>query len=469
MRAWPLAAVLLAAALPALAAARTLPDFADLAERVSPAVVNVGTRTKAGAGPGMPPGMEMPDVPEDHPLHEFFRRFFGEDGPGGHAPPQASLGSGFIISADGYVISNYHVIRDAEEIVVRLKDRREFLAEVVGTDERSDLAVLKIEASGLPVVNIGHSRELRVGEWVLAIGAPFGFEHTVTAGIVSAKGRSLPNENYTPFIQTDVAINPGNSGGPLFNLQGEVVGVNSQIFSRTGGFMGLSFAIPMEVVSNVYEQLRETGKVQRGWLGVLIQDVTRDLAESFGMSHPHGALVSKVLADSPAAAAGLEPGDIVVAFDGRRIDKSADLPPVVGNTPVGRRVPVEVVRKGEALSIPVTLGELPPRDQLAVTAAPSADESEAPRLNIALAELTGEQREELQLPDHGVLVESVSEGPAERAGIRPGDVIVLFDNQKVESVRHLKALAADLQPGRSVPVLVQRRGGPMFLAMKMPE
>ncbi len=450
------------------AAARNLPDFADLAERVGPAVVNIGTRLKAGSGPGMPPGLQMPDIPEDNPLHDFFKKFFGDGGPGGNEP-QSSLGSGFIISADGYVISNYHVVRDAEEIIVRLTDRREFLAEVVGTDERSDLAVLKIEATGLPVVKLGDSTRLRVGEWVLAIGAPFGFEQTVTAGIVSAKGRSLPNENYTPFIQTDVAINPGNSGGPLFNLDGEVIGVNSQIFSRTGGFMGLSFAIPMEVANNVYQQLRSDGRVTRGWLGVLIQDVTRELAESFGMSKPHGALVSKVLPDSPAEAAGFQPGDIVVRFGGREIDLSADLPPVVGNTPVGRESTVDIIRNGEPTTLTVRIGELPSQDALAVNAAGGPGDSRNTRLNITVAELSPEQREELQLGDQGVLVESVEEGPASRAGIRPGDVIVLIDNRKVGSVQQLGEILATLEAGKSVPVLVQRRGGPMFLAIRLPE
>ena len=299
-----------------------LPDFTDLASKNSPAVVNISTTIKApklGAhGDRLPPGLS-PNIPEDGPLSEFFRRFFGDEGPGG-APggrdPRSSLGSGFIISKDGYVITNYHVVREADEVIVRMSDRSEHAARIIGSDPRSDIAVLKIETENeLPSVTLANSDELKVGEWVLAIGSPFGFDYSVTAGIVSAKGRSLPNENYVPFIQTDVAINPGNSGGPLFNLDGEVVGVNSQIYSRTGGYMGVSFAIPIHVVLNVYEQIREKGSVTRGWLGVLIQDVTQELAESFDMEKPQGALVSRVLDDSPAQKAGLETGDVIVSFN----------------------------------------------------------------------------------------------------------------------------------------------------------
>ena len=284
------AAIAAACFAPGTALARSLPDFTELVERNRAAVVNISTtqrRTAPSSRPRMPRGFEIPDLPEDSPFREFFRRFFGE-GEMEEFDAQ-SLGSGFIISSDGFIISNNHVVRNADEVIVRLNDRREYKAKVVGTDEPSDVALLKIDAEGLPVVRLGTGYELKVGEWVLAIGSPFGFDYSVTAGIVSAKGRSLPRENYVPFIQTDVAINPGNSGGPLFNLEGEVVGVNSQIFSRTGGFMGLSFAIPIDVAMDVAEQLRESGRVSRGWLGVLIQDVTRELAESFGMAKPTGS------------------------------------------------------------------------------------------------------------------------------------------------------------------------------------
>jgi serine protease Do len=317
-------------------------------------------------------------------------------------------------------------------------------------------------------VQLGDSRSLKVGEWVLAIGSPFGFEHSVTAGIVSAKGRSLPNENYVPFIQTDVAINPGNSGGPLFNLDGEVVGVNSQIYSRTGGFMGLSFAIPMEVVQNVYQQLRAKGAVTRGWLGVLIQDVTAELAESFNMTQPQGALVSKVLPESPAANAGFERGDVVLAFNAVKVNTSSDLPPIVGNTPVGKRVSVQVLRNGNKKKLHVVIGELPAQERIAVSTPAASKNQVDSRLSLTVKDVSSEQRKELDLEDHGVLVDSVIEGAAYQAGIRAGDVLLLIDNTKVRDSAHFQKLVNALPAGKSVPVLIQRRGGPMFLAVKIP-
>ncbi len=461
-------AVTLSTAVPGSAA--ELPDFVRLASENSPAVVNIGTTLKRPSkGDGVSPQIQIPDLPEDSPLNEFFRRFFGEGGAAPELEPRSSLGSGFIISKDGYVISNYHVIKDAEEIWVRLSDRREYLAKVIGHDERSDLAVLKIEAGDLPVVRLGRSGGLQVGEWVLAIGSPFGFDHSVTAGIVSAKGRSLPNENYVPFIQTDVAINPGNSGGPLFNLDGEVVGVNSQIYSRTGGFMGLSFAIPVEVVMNVYRQILDKGKVSRGWLGVLIQEVTRELAESFGMKRPHGALVAKVLPDSPASEAGIKAGDVVIEFNGTEIDLSSDLPPLVGNAEVGTEVPVKLIREGEPLVVRVKLAELPQEEELKLSAAPGGDTAVEGRLKIAVRELTESQRKDLDSEaDHGVLVEQVRPGPAKNAGIRKGDVILLLNNEKVKDTKYFKELVKGLPAGKTVPVLIHRQGGPIFLALKVP-
>ncbi|VAV96064.1 HtrA protease/chaperone protein, partial [hydrothermal vent metagenome] len=311
---------------PVITQARSgLPDFTGLVEKNGAAVVNISTEEKRDKRSKRIP-RRFQDMPENGPFGEWFKHFFGEEGEGnngegnGFGGPHRyaqSLGSGFIISKDGYVLTNNHVVADADKIIVRLSDRRELEAELIGTDKRSDLALLKIEGDDFPVVKIGSSETLKAGEWVLAIGSPFGFDYSVTAGIVSAKGRSLPRENYVPFIQTDVAINPGNSGGPLFNLDGEVVGINSQIYSRTGGYMGLSFAIPIDVVMNVVEQLKSDGHVVRGWLGVLIQDVTRELAESFGMKKPHGALVARVLPNSPAEAAGFKIGDIVVKFNGK--------------------------------------------------------------------------------------------------------------------------------------------------------
>ena len=449
------------------ALARSLPDFTELVERNRAAVVNISTtqrRTSPTRPPRMPRGFEMPDLPENSPFREFFRRFFGE-GEIEEFDAQ-SLGSGFIISQDGYIISNNHVVRNADEVIVRLSDRREYEAKVVGTDESSDVALLKIDAEGLPVVRLGTDHELKVGEWVLAIGSPFGFDHSVTAGIVSAKGRSLPRENYVPFIQTDVAINPGNSGGPLFNLEGEVVGVNSQIFSRTGGFMGLSFAIPIDVAMDVADQLRDKGRVSRGWLGVLIQDVTRELAESFGMVKPQGALVAKVLDGSPAERAGFEVGDILLEFDTQSIERSSDLPPIVGRTRVGREVAVEILRGGESMTLMVTTDELPPDDEIQVATARPPDDVEADRLGLAVRDLNDEERASWDVPDHGVLVSRVMDGPARRAGIREGDVILMLNNEKVSSSADLEQRAAGLPKGKVVSVLVQRESSPIFLALK---
>lgn len=467
--------MLLALFTPAAPAVEGLPDFTELASRNSPAVVNISTTIKPErlGQRDVPPGFSMPDIPEEGPLADFFRRFFGEDGPGlppgGQAP--TSLGSGFIISRDGYVITNHHVVEKADEVIVRMSDRSEHTARIVGTDPRSDLAVLKIDAEkAFPSVRLGDSNALKVGEWVLAIGSPFGFDYSVTAGIVSAKGRSLPNENYVPFIQTDVAINPGNSGGPLFNLDGEVVGVNSQIYSRTGGFMGVSFAIPVHVVLNVYEQLREKGTVTRGWLGVLIQDVTQELAESFGMDKPKGALVSKVLDGSPAGKAGIETGDVIVTFGGQPIERSSELPPIVGTTVVGEKIPVEVVRMGKQRKLTVDIGALPEEELPVARAAPGADSSKLdPRLRISVAELTAEQRERLEIEGGGVIVDDIEPGPAYNAGIRVGDVLLEINNREIDDLGDFRKLAKQLEAGRTVPILVHRQGGPLFLAMKVPD
>ncbi|MDX5411374.1 MAG: DegQ family serine endoprotease [Thauera sp.] len=452
------------------AQARELPDFSSLVEQNSPVVVNISTTQKVKQGvPGLPPGMELPDLPEDSPFNDLFKHFFGEGGP--EVPEEfdaKSLGSGFIISADGYVLTNNHVVKDAEEIIVRLHDRRELVASVVGTDERSDVALLKIDAKDLPVARLGKSEQLKVGEWVLAIGSPFGFERTATVGIVSATGRALPRENYVPFIQTDVAINPGNSGGPLFNLDGEVVGVNSQIYSRTGGFMGLSFAIPIDVAMNVAEQLKTKGHVSRGWLGVLIQDVTRELAESFGMRKPMGALVSKVLPDSPASKGGIEVGDVILEFNGREVVNSSNLPPIVGSAPIGEEVKVKVLRNGKTRMLALTLGELQDQDQQVVAeAAPKPTASG--RLGLGVTDVPAELRKELDIGEGGVLVGELDSGAAAKAGIRSGDVIVMFNSVRVKDAKHFAELVDKAAAGAAVPVLVQRRGGPTFLAIKIPE
>ncbi len=452
--------------------ARELPDFTDLVVQVSPAVVNISTTQKVKSG-GMqlPEGMEIPDLPEGSPFGDMFKHFFGEQGKGGGAPIEReaqSLGSGFIISKDGYVMTNNHVVKDADEIIVRLSDRRELKAEVIGLDPRSDIALLKIEADDLPVADIGESEVLKVGEWVMAIGSPFGFDRSATVGIVSAKGRALPRENYVPFIQTDVAINPGNSGGPLFNLDGKVVGVNSQIYSRTGGYMGLSFSIPIEVAMDVIEQLKTTGKVSRGWLGVLIQDVTRELAESFGMKRPYGALVAKVLPDSPAAKAKLQVGDVVIEFNNKQIEKSSSLPPIVGSTPVGKGVPMKVMRAGKEKTLTITLGELPEENQVVAKVEGSKAVTDN-RIGIQVADLTSTQAKELELDDGGILVEKVGKGVAADAGIHDGDIIVRIDNKPVTDVKTFEKMVKNLPAGKSIAVLVQRRGGPIFLAMKVQE
>ena len=462
------AAVAAACLGPGPSLARSLPDFTELVERNRAAVVNISTtqrRTIPSDRPRMPRGFEIPDLPEDSPFREFFRRFFGE-GEIEEFDAQ-SLGSGFIISQDGFIISNNHVVRNADEVIVRLSDRREYKAKVVGTDEPTDVALLKIEADGLPAVRLGTGYELKVGEWVLAIGSPFGFDHSVTAGIVSAKGRSLPRENYVPFIQTDVAINPGNSGGPLFNLDGEVVGVNSQIFSRTGGFMGLSFAIPIDVAMDVADQLRQKGRVSRGWLGVLIQDVTRELAESFGMDKPQGALVARVLDASPAKQAGFEVGDILLSFDEHAIERSSDLPPIVGRTRVGREVAVGILRGGESMTLMVTTDELPAEDELQVAAAGSPGDVEETKLGIVVRDMAEEERASVDVAEQGVVVSGISTGPAERAGIRTGDLILMLNNQKVANSDDFERLAAELPQGKAVSVLVQRQGNPIFLALKL--
>jgi serine protease Do len=463
---WALAVCCLLVA--SLATASSLPDFTQLVENNYQAVVNISTSKRLERHPALPPGTELPDF-DNTPFGDLLRRFFEEYGDGQPAPEDAtSLGSGFIITEDGYVLTNNHVIEDADEIIVRLHDRRQLVAELVGADQRSDIALLKIDAKGLPKVEIGLSERLKVGEWVLAIGSPFGFDFSVTAGIVSAKGRSLPNENYVPFIQTDVAINPGNSGGPLFNLDGEVVGINSQIYSRTGGFMGLSFAIPIEVAMNVAEQIRETGRVSRGWLGVIIQEVTRDLAESFGMDKAQGALITQVLADSPAANSDLQVGDVIVAFNGSEVQRSSALPPLVGRTPVGSDARVDVIRDGQRQTVIVHIGELPERiaGEPGTEVAPKA---EASRLNLDVVEPDEQQREELAIAEGGVLVRGVAPGPALDAGIRAGDAILQLNNRAVTDLEQFRQLVDELPAGRSVPVLVQRDRRPLFLALRLPE
>lgn len=448
--------------------ARDLPDFTVLAEQNSPAVVNISTQQKSPIQRRLPKGFSMPDIPEDSPLSELFKHFFGEGMEDFTDRETQSLGSGFVVSSDGYILTNYHVVADADEIQVRFSDRRFYDAKVIGSDKGSDVALIKIDATDLPTVKIGKSNDLKVGEWVLAIGSPFGFDHTVTAGIVSAKGRSLPSENYVPFIQTDVAINPGNSGGPLINLDGEVVGINSQIYSRTGGFMGLSFAIPIELAMNVADQLRESGHVSRGYLGVLIQDVDPNLAESFGMAQPHGALVSQVMKGSPADTAGIKVGDIILSFNGRKLLNSSQLPPLVGTSRVEEKATLRVLRGGKERDVSVVVGRLPDDEAEAAVAPAKNVPDEIEQLGLAVIDIEPQVREELGLSDSGgALVSEVSGGPAHDAGLRRGDIVLMFDGVDVKNAKHLRELIDKSGDKRTVAVLVQRGDSPLFMALRL--
>ena len=447
----------------ALASAQ-LPEFAPLVERASPAVVNISTKQKLAASGGNP---HMPDLDELPPI---FREFFGDSIPrrprGEQQQEAQSLGSGFIISADGYVLTNNHVIAEADEIFVRLPDRSELEAKLVGADPRTDVALLKIEGDGLPTVALGDSSALKVGEWVLAIGSPFGFDHTVTAGIVSGTGRNLPGESYVPFIQTDVAINPGNSGGPLFNLDGEVVGINSQIFTRSGGFMGLSFAIPIDVAMNVANQLRTTGTVARGWLGVAIQEVNRDLAESFGLERPAGALIAQVIDGGPAAKSGLHVGDIILSVDGQAIDMSADLPHLIGSIKPNTETTLGIARDGERETVTVEIGALPEEDEGA--AAGTQPEKTSNRLGVKVSALSRDQMRSLDVSE-GVVIMEIQSGPAAMIGLRPGDVITHLNNQAVDSVSTFARIADELPKNRSVSMRVLRDGRASFITFKLAE
>ncbi len=449
----------------------TLPDFADLAEAHGPSVVNIRTlskvSTRAGGGPNLE-GM-------DEEMQEFFRRFFGDRIPGaprGNTPPRGSapnsprapeeerevprgVGSGFILSADGFIMTNAHVVEGADEVIVTLTDKRELKAKIIGADKRTDVAVIKIEAAGLPAVKIGDINRLRVGEWVMAIGSPFGLENTVTAGIVSAKGRDTGD--FLPFIQTDVAINPGNSGGPLLNLRGEVVGINSQIYSRSGGFQGISFAIPIDEAVRVSDQLRATGRVVRSRIGVQIGEVSKEIAESIGLPRPAGALVRSVEVDAPAAKAGVEAGDVITKFDGKTIEKSTDLPRIVGGTKPGTKSTITVFRRGQSRDLSVTLVEIPAETAVKKAAAPA----EPPKptgagstVGLAVAELTDAQKKELKLKG-GVRVTAATDASA-RAGLREGDVIVAVANTEVNTVAEFDAAVSKADRSKPVNVLFRR-------------
>lgn len=448
--------------------AASLPNFVDLVEEQGKAVVNISTKQKSKS---VIPGhgeLQMPEIPEDSPFHDFFEKFFGQmPQTPDQQPSVRSLGSGFIISEDGYVLTSAHVVDNADEIIVRMTDRREMLAKVIGTDKRSDVALLKVNSKGLPYLKPGKPDELKVGEWVLAIGSPFGFENTATAGIISAKGRSLPNENYIPFIQSDVAINPGNSGGPLFNMAGEVVGINAQIYSRSGGYMGLAFSVPIDLAMQVADQLRNGGKVTRGWLGVTIQDVNRELAEALDMEKPFGALVSSILPDSPASKSDLQVQDVIIEYNDKPVRRSSDLPFYVGRTRVGTAAKIKVMRGGKTRMINVTIGQLPDSDMASLdTEEDHSEQTKTGLLGMIVRDLSKEEKAQLEL-ESGVLVEAIEEGSsAANAGIKKGDIILMMNKKKIKNVKSYKSIADAMKKDKSAAVLVRRGKGSQFLVLR---
>jgi serine protease Do len=453
----------------AFAQGRELPDFVKLVEEQGAAVVNISTTQAVRRTAAVP---QIPGV-EDEEVQEFFRRFIPRQQPGpqqGPRPESRSLGSGFVISGDGYILTNAHVVEGADEITVKLTDKREYKAKVIGADKRTDVALIKIEPNApLPSVKFADPNRLKVGEWVVAIGSPFGFENTVTAGIVSAKGRSLPAENFVPFIQTDVAINPGNSGGPLFNMRGEVVGVNSQIYSRTGGFMGLSFAIPIDVALDIQKQLRDKGRVSRGRIGVVIQEVSKDLATSFGLDRPRGALVNAVEKGGPADKAGVEPTDIITKFDGKAVESSNDLPRIVGATRPGAKTEMEVWRKGAARTLSLTVVELQEAratERGEKPRTPKPAELAANRLGIVVSELSAKQKEELKVAN-GLVVTEVK--PESRADVRRGDVLLTLvhkgQHTELKSIEQLNKLLAGMDKSAVITLQVRRGDAMAFVTV----
>jgi serine protease Do len=444
-----------------------LPDFTKLVEENKASIVNISTVKKSKS----PDKNNNQNMPNDE-LNEFLRKFFGDkgfDGKERSQPRQSqSLGSGFIYSSNGYIITNHHVIAGADQIIVKLNDKRELDAKLIGSDQSSDIALLKIKARNLKPVKIGKSENLKVGQWVLAIGSPFGFESTVTAGIVSAIGRSLPNDNYVPFIQTDVAINPGNSGGPLFNLDGEVIGINAQIFSRSGGFMGLSFAIPMDVADNVINQLKKSGKVSRGWLGVYIQEVTNNLAKSFGMKNPSGALISKIIPDGPASKSDLKVGDIILKFDNKKIDTSSSLPPIVGNTKIGKNVTIEILRNGVKKNIKFKVQELPVQKTAKnIQSAPKKVSKNI--LGMTVENLTNEERDSLNIENKlGIKVKEILGNPAFESGLIKNDIIYQISGKNVENISQFEKIVKRMKKGDFASLLVRRsQGNSLYLAIKI--
>jgi serine protease Do len=436
----------------------TLPDFAEIARIQGPAVVNISVSGTVKTGFSGSHG--FPQMDPSDPFYDFFRRF-QIPSPQNNVPTHG-LGSGFIVDSNGIILTNAHVVSDADEVIVKLTDKREYKAKVVGIDKLSDVAVLRIDAKDLPTVKIGDPQNARVGEWVIAIGSPFGFENTVTAGIISAKSRSLPDDGYVPFLQTDVAVNPGNSGGPLFNMNGEVIGVNSQIYSRSGGYQGLSFAIPINVAMNVEQQLLDHGKVNRGRLGVMIQEVDQQLADTFGLKKPAGALVSSVEKNSPAEKAGIVPGDVILKFNGKDISRSAELPPLVSEMSPGTAATIELWRKGKNKTITMNVGEMKVASAKGKTR--GGDNSDNGELGLSVRPLTPEELKQADVQG-GLLVENVSDGPAARAGVREGDVILSVNGEKTGSVDKLRSQIS--KNGKRMALLILRGEQQMFVPINL--
>jgi len=450
-------ALLVTVAQPALAKVTGLPDFTELVDMAAPAVVNIRVAQFAERARSTP-GVD--DSPFEGQIPDELRRYFEGQG---QPRDRRGAGSGFIIDRDGHVVTNHHVIDGADEIIVRLADRREYIAVLIGSDEQSDIALLKIEAENLPTLSFGESTELSQGEWVMAIGSPFNFDQTVTAGIVSAKGRSNNRQTYVPFIQTDVAINQGNSGGPLLNMDGDVVGVNSWILTSGGGYIGLSFAIPSEVVQSTIAQLRENGRVERGLLGVMVGPVSREMAEAMNLDRPTGALVNDVSEGGSAERAGIQPGDIILTFDDQLVEESSDLPPLVGANPPGTRAVVVVSRDGDRESFEVVLDSLEPADENPL-ASSDEDPAQSNALGLAVESISAERRSQLESPEGGVVVRDIESDAAWRAGVRPGDIVLMVNNQPVESLGSFNDIVEDIEPGKAVAIRVWRDGITTFFA-----
>jgi len=450
--------------------AEPLPDFVSIVKKNYTSVVNISSTKRISRKPTNAPPPQIPGVDENTPLYEFLNYLLNPSKPKKNKKKgfsDQSLGSGFFISSDGYILTNAHVVKDATQIIVTLSDHREFPAELVGQDSLTDVALLKIDENNLPIVTTNDSDTLEIGQWVLAIGSPFGLDHTASQGIVSGLGRSLPHESYVPFIQTDVAINPGNSGGPLFNVEGKVVGINSQIYTKTGGSIGLSFAIPINVALDIAKQIKQQGKVRRGWLGVTTQDLTQELALSFGLKTPMGTLVSGIIHGSPSEAAGILPGDIITEYNNNKIERSANLIHLLGLTKINTIVPIKLIRNGESIVVNAKITEL---NQTVATKLALAESGDIiiKALNIKVGDLTQEQREYMKIPKNGILVKSIHKGLATKSGIHKADVIIKLNNQSIENTRHFEQMIQSLPKQRPISVLIQRRTGPVFLTINLP-